>query len=209
MATSIREICGFLDEAKLKYRVEEDRHRVVVFFACDNYRNVDGEPSVGISINVGPQGRYLGIGAARLYVYKEGPHLAAVLGACLYVSFATAFVQLEWDPEDGEIRATVEFPIEDAQLTSAQFHAALKTLLGVVDGHDAVIRRAIETGALEIPRDEKEEERERLRKVLEMLSRVDPKALAELMRKAGVEPKKPDGPAEGDAAGGALAPREL
>lgn len=42
-------------------------------------------------------------------------------------------LQWEYDPSDGEIRAIIEFPLEDAILTERQFNRCLDSLVELVD----------------------------------------------------------------------------
>jgi hypothetical protein len=42
-------------------------------------------------------------------------------------------LQWEYDPSDGEIRAIIEFPLEDALLTERQFNRCLYSLVQLVD----------------------------------------------------------------------------
>jgi hypothetical protein len=42
-------------------------------------------------------------------------------------------LQWEYDPSDGEIRAIIEFPLEDSMLTERQFNRCLSGLIQIVD----------------------------------------------------------------------------
>lgn len=42
-------------------------------------------------------------------------------------------LQWEYDPSDGEIRAIIEFPLEDAEMTERQFNRCLHGLVQLVD----------------------------------------------------------------------------
>ncbi len=42
-------------------------------------------------------------------------------------------LQWEYDPSDGEIRAIIEFPLEDSILTEKQFNRCLSGLIQIVD----------------------------------------------------------------------------
>jgi len=42
-------------------------------------------------------------------------------------------LRLEYDPTDGEIRASIELPLEDAPLTDRQFNRCLEGLVHLVD----------------------------------------------------------------------------
>jgi hypothetical protein len=51
----------------------------------------------------------------------------------LAISWETKMLQWEYDPSDGEIRAIIEFPLEDSILTERQFHRCLSGLIQIVD----------------------------------------------------------------------------
>ena len=199
MATTLEEICRHLESRKLKFVVEDDVHRAVLGFDSTTYLDSRGEKTIRIGVAPFHGGRSVAVFAPELYVYKEGPHALAVLGACLHASYSTKFVQYEWTPGSGEIRATVEIPLEDALLTSSQLYAAIRAILTVVEEADPVIRRAIETGKLVIP---EKPAPEKLDAVLKLLAKADPKVLEELLRKAGIV-------AGGEGAGKLEAPERL
>ncbi|MGI9110157.1 MAG: hypothetical protein ACR2KA_09085 [Opitutales bacterium] len=52
-------------------------------------------------------------------------------------------VQFEYDAQDGEIRAIVEFPLEDVQLTSRQLMRCIHGLVKVMDRNHVTIVDAI------------------------------------------------------------------
>jgi hypothetical protein len=51
----------------------------------------------------------------------------------LSISWETKMLQWEYDPSDGEIRAIIEFPLEDSTLTEKQFNRCLHGLVQIVD----------------------------------------------------------------------------
>jgi hypothetical protein len=51
----------------------------------------------------------------------------------LAISWETKMLQWEYDPSDGEIRAIIEFPLEDSILTERQFNRCLSGLIQIVD----------------------------------------------------------------------------
>jgi hypothetical protein len=51
----------------------------------------------------------------------------------LSISWETKMLQWEYDPSDGEIRAIIEFPLEDSILTEKQFNRCLHGLIQLVD----------------------------------------------------------------------------
>ena len=57
-------------------------------------------------------------------------------------------VDFEYDYNDGEVRPTIDFPLEDAKLTSRQVHRCLTTIARVLDEFYEVIQYTIETGQI-------------------------------------------------------------
>ncbi|MFH1679671.1 MAG: hypothetical protein ABIH26_03395 [Candidatus Eisenbacteria bacterium] len=183
MATTLKEIMGFLDGESLKYKPREDKDHVITGFRMKNYTNPEGANQLVIVIQLYEDGEFIEVLAPKAYVYKEGPHALAVLKACMFVSWRTKMLQYEYDPIDGEILAVIEFPLEDAKLTKSQFMRVLMGLPSIIDRFHPVIQGAIDTGELKIPDDDDAASAMQLFKLLEELKGQDPKVVKETMDK--------------------------
>jgi hypothetical protein len=64
----------------------------------------------------------------------------------LQISLMSKMVQFEYDADDGEIRAIIEFPLEDAALTSRQLMRCIHGLVKVMDRNHSTIIDAIKHG---------------------------------------------------------------
>ncbi len=148
MATTYTEIRGFLDELKIKYQAQDDREEVGMFWTTQNYTDRKGDKSLLLVLRLLEKGELLQVFAPQVYSYKDGPHKLAVLQACLMADWRTKLVQFEYDAADGEIRATVDLPLEDAKLTARQLRRVIRSVVGVVDEFDPFIRKAVETGEI-------------------------------------------------------------
>lgn len=84
--------------------------------------------------------------AQRLYDSRRCRDTGRVFQSLLGITLLTKLVRFEHDPEDGEIRPNVELPVEDAELTSRQFHRLAHSLLHGVQRFDMVIRHTASTG---------------------------------------------------------------
>lgn len=146
MATTLREIATYLQEEDLRFKEDESKNIIFTGFRTEAYRDRDGDPNLPIMIRLDEDGEFVHFIAPRCYEYKEGPHKGAVLEACLLVNYMTKMVQFEYDPSDGEVRAVIELPLEDAHLTRKQFMRCLRGLAGVVDHYHDVIQTAINSG---------------------------------------------------------------
>ncbi|MFZ5926400.1 MAG: hypothetical protein ACOYX1_03025 [Acidobacteriota bacterium] len=162
MATTLEQIAQFLSEEGLQHRVDRERNAVFVGFRTVQYRDESGEPSLLVVIKLLEDGEYIEIFSPMCYCYKDGPHKEVVFQACLMVSYATKHLQFEYDPGDGEIRAVIEFPLEDAPLTKRQLLRCVHGLVQIVDKYDPMIRGAMTNGEIKQPPSESAEELLRL-----------------------------------------------
>ena len=65
------------------------------------------------------------------------------------VSWKTKMIQFEYDDSDGEVRAIIEFPLEDAELTRRQLLRSVQALVQIVDKYHPVIYKALREGVIE------------------------------------------------------------
>jgi hypothetical protein len=154
MATSLAEIESFLKNENLKYTPHEDYIRIS--FITDDYQDADGDKSLFLVIKPEETGEYVKIIAPILYSYKEGPNKAA------QVCWKTKLLQFEYDADDGEVRAIIEFPLEDSKLTQKQLMRCLNGLVQIVDEYHSVLVRAMQSGEIDFARGERKAETEKL-----------------------------------------------
>ena len=204
MATTLQQVKGYLDEKGFKYDLDEKKQLIRTGFNMDNYADSDGDKSVRIVVRLYENGEFIEVLAPNLYTYKEGPNALALLQACLIASWHTKMIQFEHDPSDGEIRATIEVPIEDSTLTSRQFHRVLKGLITFVDKFHPMLKGAMDTGKIVPPEDEDR----RMAEVMEMLRRLGPEGLKKVLDGAGQASGGAPAPAE-SAAGSGEPPAKL
>ena len=177
MAMTLDEIAGLMDELGLKYSKNEEKGHILSGWSCDNYKDAEGHKGIGIIIKLEENGEFIKVFTPNAYKYKEGANLLFVLEACMYVSWRTKMVQFEYDPSDGEIRAMVEFPIEDGKVTAKQLKRILAGLPAIIDEYDVMIRTAIEEGKF-VP---KAKDDSGVAGLLSTLSELGPEGLKELV----------------------------
>ena len=150
---TLDQIETFLAARKLKYRREPEQ--IVTGFETRRFRDDRGRSGIAIVLRLEEQGRYLEIVAPGLYCSRGCGHQAALFQVLLDITMRTKMIRFEHDPADGEVRCTVELPIEDGGVTARQFQRMLDGLVEAVDRWHPVIRRAIDAGTvgLEMPRD--------------------------------------------------------
>ena len=128
MAVNVQEIAKYLDQLGWDYRIDEEEERIVTGVEGDNVEDFL------IVVQLDEDGKFFRVFAPQvLSGVKDNPHKAAILQTMLVISWETKMLQWEYDPSDGEIRAIIEFPIEDSTLTEKQFNRCLSGLVQLVD----------------------------------------------------------------------------
>lgn len=150
MAATIQQISEFLESEGLRHRIEEGFLRTG--FKTENYRDSDGDPTVGLIVKLEENGEFIKIIAPQVYSYADGPHKAALFQTLLMVSWDTKMIQYEYDVNDGEVRAIIEFPLEDAPLTKKQLLRCVHAIAGLIDENHEKVVAAMTRG--EVPKPE-------------------------------------------------------
>ena len=163
MPLSLQQVEEFLDEHDLTYMTAIERDAVLISFAVDpqqtTYRDRDGDPTIQFVIAVTEQGGFLSIFAPQAWNLADCPHKGAVFEAIASIQSQYKMMRFDYDPADGEIRPNVELPVEDAEVTSDQFHRLMHGLYRGMQRFDGVIRHAMLTGEVSfasVPPDEDE-----------------------------------------------------
>jgi len=142
MSTSIRQIEEFLDDRNLKFKRDDSRNSILIPFGFSETEF----DQVVLVVRLQENGEFFEILVPNLFKYPDGPHKLPLMQTLLNISWETKMLQWEYDPSDGEIRATIEFPLEDAPMTSRQFFRAFDGMLQFVQVFGPRIRTVIETG---------------------------------------------------------------
>jgi hypothetical protein len=128
MAATLEQIARYLDVKDWKYRLEADNCRIITGVYAENIERLL------IVIQLDEDGEFFEIYAPRVITgVKHHPFKPEILQTMLCISWETKMLQWEYDPADGEIRAIIEFPLEDAELTERQFNRCLYSLVQLVD----------------------------------------------------------------------------
>jgi hypothetical protein len=148
---NLEQIEAMLVAQGLKYRLQADH--IVTGFATRHYRDASGRPGVAIVIRLSEQGTFLEFMAPGLYCSQGCHQSTALFQVLLDITTRTKMIRFEHDPEDGEIRCSIDCPIEDGTITPRQFRRMLDCLAESVDRWAPVIRRAMDTGGVELQAD--------------------------------------------------------
>ncbi|MBW4522805.1 MAG: hypothetical protein KME16_24465 [Scytolyngbya sp. HA4215-MV1] len=153
MGATLKQIAGYLDKKGWKYKVDEAESRILTGVYAQHIKEFL------IVIQLDEEGEFFELFAPRVLAgIQNHPHKDAILQTMLCISWETKMLQWEYDPSDGEIRAIIEFPLEDAVMTERQFNRCLYGLIQLVDELALPRLKAVmETGI--DPGDEEEGER--------------------------------------------------
>ena len=150
-------------------------------FATQKYVDADGAKLLHLIVAVEEQGKFIKIAAPAAYhFHHDGTsfHKLALFQTLLQICHMTKMVQFEYDPDDGDIQAIVEFPVEDADLTRQQLMRAVYTLTDALEEYHTAIHDAITGG---IPLEKPSELRQNYERFLK-------ERRAERLRQLGSEP---------------------
>lgn len=154
MATTIQEVAQFLDNQEVQYERDPERNVIITAYNTEQYINEEEQNKLGMLIRLEENGEFIKIFAPQCYSCPDEANRAAVTQTLLMISWKTKMVQFEFDANDGEIRAIVEFPLEDAPLTERQLMRAIIALVQVVDKFHPVIHLALTEGVIQFPENE-------------------------------------------------------
>lgn len=142
MAANLQQIAKFLDNLGWNYRFDDEEDRIITGADSENVEDFL------IVVQLDEQGKFFRLFAPQVLAgVKDHSHKVAILQTMLAISWETKMLQWEYDPTDGEIRAIIEFPLEDSILTEKQFNRCLYGLIQLVDTVAIPrLREVMETG---------------------------------------------------------------
>ena len=146
MATDFNVIKSFLKEEGYSFIHSDGSEYIETSVKTENYRNDDSTKSLSLFIKLEEDGRFIKVLAPYVYrcALKSGSNRkSALFQALLQISWKTKMVQFEYDSDDGEIRAIVEFALEDTTLSKLQLIRIMTTLFSVVDLYHEEIVNAL------------------------------------------------------------------
>jgi len=149
MATTIEEVKRFLNEEGKKFHEVPGKDFLRTGFITENYTDVDGEKLCHLVVAVEEDGEFLKILAPKAYQFPKDAssyNKMALFQTLLQISWNTKMVQFEYDPDDGEVRAIIEFPIEDSILTRKQLMRCIFGITGILEKYHDEINDAMRNG---------------------------------------------------------------
>lgn len=151
MAVTLKEISSWLDIEEIKHEISDEK---IIFGAGD------GENTQGYFIKTVDDGKVFDASMQILdenkdfVSLKEHINAGKVLEFILLRNYQTKFGTWEYDPADGDIRLTVEVPLEDALMTQKQFSRIIQMMITDGTNTSVKIKHILKTG--EIPADDTE-----------------------------------------------------
>ncbi|PZD74327.1 hypothetical protein C1752_01144 [Acaryochloris thomasi RCC1774] len=128
MGATLQQIAGYLESRGLDYQVQSDKFRILTYIAGENKDNLL------TVVQLDEEGGFFKLFMPEVITgVQDHPHKAQILQTMLVISWETKMLQWEYDPMYGEIRAIIEFPLEDATLTERQFDRCFNGLVEMVD----------------------------------------------------------------------------
>jgi hypothetical protein len=142
MGVTLQQIAKYLDNLGWKYDLEPEADRIITDVQAENVEEFL------IVVQLDEDGEFFRLFAPQVIAgVKDHPHKQAILQTMLSISWETKMLQWEYDPSDGEIRAIIEFPLEDSILTERQFNRCLRGLVQIVDSVAIPrLKQVMETG---------------------------------------------------------------
>ncbi len=127
MSATLAQIARYLDNHNWKYDFQPEHSRIITGVKAEN---VD---QFFIVITLKEDGEYLELAVPQLLHVQDHLYKGVLFQTLLAISCSTKMLRWEYDPMDGEIRACIAFPLEDAPLTEKQFNRCLGALIEIVD----------------------------------------------------------------------------
>jgi hypothetical protein len=149
MSTNIEEVKAHLSELGFKF-VEKNGYIGLKITGMPNYTNPeDGKNELFICILVVNNGEVVKLVCPHAYKFSNNAssyNKLALMQTLLQIAYSTNLLQLEYDPDDGEIRVTVDIPIIDSRLTAKQLEFALDCIMHGLDNEHHKIVDAMRHG---------------------------------------------------------------
>ena len=122
MATTLAFLENCLRELGRNFATDQESDRILT--------ELEGENLAGkyLSLQLTESGEFLQFVIPQLLNLANGEYLEAVLETLVSMGYEYKLVRFEYDPSDGEVRASMELPLEDADLTVGLFTEVLTRL---------------------------------------------------------------------------------
>jgi hypothetical protein len=142
MPSSIDEIQAHLTDLGINHQIHHDV--AYVPYTTTKFTNTTNQKKTVI-ILVGAQNEGEVVRLMVPYAYKfpnagNSYNKLALMQTLLQITYSTKLMQFEYDPDQGEIRITVDIPVMDSRLTHKQLSFCLECIVHCLDTyHDQIL----------------------------------------------------------------------
>ncbi len=142
MPTSIAEIKSHLSNMGIKHQTHDEV--LFVPYSTLKYTNTTNQRNgVVILVVTENEGEMVRLMVPNAYKFSSGGNSynkLALMQTLLQITYSTKLLQFEYDPEDGEIRITVDIPVMDSSLTERQLGFCIECIVHCLDNfHEQVV----------------------------------------------------------------------
>lgn len=156
MAITLQDIAKYLQAEEFKYELNVEREVILTGIGKE-------DQSGALFIRMKEEGEMFSLEMEPLKDDESGhfdvpvdhPHILLLLQQMLYANYQTKFGSWEYDPNDGDLKFTIEFPVEDGTITAKQFQRIISGAFTALESQ-AVFKKILETG--KVPEDKNQEE---------------------------------------------------
>lgn len=127
MATALEFIAQCLDRRNWTYDLDVANSRIITGVKAQNVEHFL------IVIQLTENGEFLQFIAPQLLLVKDHVFKGVLFQTMLAIAMEVKMLRFEYDPTDGEVRASIELPLEDTQLSVRLFNRCLNALIELVD----------------------------------------------------------------------------
>ena len=135
---TFEQLIAFLAEDNWRYRADPEASRVEI-----THRGRNGVYRIVMGLDA--ENATLLVMAGDLDIVSR-LHQHECLAALMALNYQFSFGAYEWDPTDGEVRFRIGLPLDDNDLTQAQFRRVLGVTCVTVDRYKPVIAKILHGG---------------------------------------------------------------
>lgn len=105
-----------------EYRDQDDKQRFVLSFSTEHYLDSDGDSSLNVVLDYSDKG-ILRFMTPFLYKFDlDKTQYSLIASAIAWFQFEYKFLSMSLDPADGELRISIDIPVQDGVLHKSQVH---------------------------------------------------------------------------------------
>lgn len=149
MPITLPELAAHFQAIGFKHKVEPEHNRLVLGFGTSHHVDLEGDKHVWVFVSIAAEGQYVEVVIPRAYNLANCKYKGATLAALAEIAFRTRSLQCEYDPQDGEVRYSVDAWVLDNTLTRAQLEMMVRIVVELLEEHEPVVRCAMETGKVD------------------------------------------------------------